>query len=242
MCVWVWAGGERSERARVSNACRLVAELTADCYIAAATAAIAARCLLRAARAAFCRKGRLVSCRLVPSSGFVGVHSLSAIPGGECDEQTRARCCVGAGAGAGFAAARRTLRWIFKLLAACLALFLFFCCCCRRGCVDASASCAATQALQRRHTGARCRAKCVCCCCRRCCCYCCCCCCCYCCCCCVCVCALIAMTRCLCAGVGVVVRILINILAGRECACVCVCEDWAVSNVGLAPVGQPRPD
>ena len=50
------------------------------------------------------------------------------------------------------------------------------------------------------------------------------------------------MTRYLCAGVGVVVRILINILAGRECACVCVCEDWAVSNVGLAPVGQPRPD
>ena len=125
---WVWAGGERSERARGSNACRLVAELTADCYIAAATAAIAARCLLRAARAAFCRKGRLVSCRLVPSSGFVGVHSLSAIPGGECDEQTRARCCVGASAGAGFAAARQTLRWVFELLAeglrSCLALFL----------------------------------------------------------------------------------------------------------------------
>ena len=39
------------------------------------------------------------------------------------------------------------------------------------------------EALQRRHTGARCRAKCVCCCCRRCCCYCCY----YCCCCCVCV-------------------------------------------------------
>ena len=37
----------------------------------------------------------------------------------------------------------------------------------------ASAQVAATQALQRRHTGARCRAKCVCCCCRRCCCYCC---------------------------------------------------------------------
>ena len=126
--VWVWAGGERSERARGSSACRLVAELTADCYIAAAIAAIAARCLLRAARAAFCRKGRLVSCRLVPSSGFVGVHSLSAIPGGECDEQTRARCCVGAGAGAGFAAARQTLRWVFELLAedlrSCLALFL----------------------------------------------------------------------------------------------------------------------
>ena len=48
------------------------------------------------------------------------------------------------------------------------------------------------------------------------------------------------MTRYLCAGVGVVVRILINILAGRECAC--VCGGWAVSNVGLAPVGQPRPD
>ena len=124
VCVWVWAGGERSERARGSNACRLVAELTADCYIAAATAAIAARCLLRAARAAFCRKGRLVSCRLVPSSGFVGVHSLSAIPGGECDEQTRARCCVGAGAGAGFAAARQTLRWVFELLAEDLRSFL----------------------------------------------------------------------------------------------------------------------
>ena len=83
VCVWVWAGGERSERARGSSACRLVAELTAVCYIAAAAAAIAARCLLRAARAAFCRKGRLVSCRLVPSSGFVGVHSLLARPEGD---------------------------------------------------------------------------------------------------------------------------------------------------------------
>ena len=117
--------------------------------------------------------------RQLPTSPFPRFRGC-ALPigktGGGCDEQARARCCVGAAVG--FAAARRTLRWIFKLLAACLALFLFFCCCCRRGCVDASASCAATQALQRRHTGARCRAKCVCCCCRRCCCYCCCCCCC----------------------------------------------------------------
>ena len=110
---------------------------------------------------------------IASSPGFVGGCALPiGKTGGGCDEQARARCCVGAAVG--FAAARRTLRWIFKLLAACLALFLFFCCCCRRGCVDASASCAATQALQRRHTGARCRAKCVCCCCRRCCCYCCC--------------------------------------------------------------------
>ena len=181
VCVWVWAGGERSERARGSSACRLVAELTADCYIAAAIVAIAARCLLRAARAAFCRKGRLVSCRLVPSSGFVGVHSLSAIPGGECDEQTRARCCVGAGAGAGFAAARQTLRWVFELLAedlrSCLALFLLL----RARLLGREVSCAATQALQRRHSGARCRAKCLrCCCWRCCCCQCCCCYCCYC--------------------------------------------------------------
>ena len=67
---------------------------------------------------------------LVPSSGFVGVpHSLSignnTRRAGEWgDEQTRARCCVGAGAGAGFAAARRTLRWVFELLAEDLRSFL----------------------------------------------------------------------------------------------------------------------
>ena len=186
MCVWVWAGGERSERARGSSACRLVAELTADCYIAAATAAIAARCLLRAARAAFCRKGRLVSCRLVPSSGFVGVHSLSAIPGGECDEQTRARCCVGAGAGAGFAAARQTLRWVFELLAEDLRSFLALFLLLRARLLGRERILRRHEALQRRHSGARCRAKCLRCCCWRCCCCQCCCCCC---CCCYCVCA-----------------------------------------------------
>ena len=169
MCVCAGVGvGERSERAKGSSACRLVAELTADCCIAAAIVAIAARCLLRAARAAFCRKGRLVSCRLVPSSGFVGVHSLSAIPGGECDEQTRARCCVGAGEGVA-AAARRTLRQICAvLLRLCAAAIFAPYCCCGKGGGFASASCAATQALQRRHSGARCRAKCLRCCCRRC--------------------------------------------------------------------------
>ena len=84
--------------------------------------------------------------RQLPTSPFPRFRGC-ALPigktGGGCDEQARARCCVGAAVG--FAAARRTLRWIFKLLAACLALFLFFCCRCRRGCVDASASCAATR-------------------------------------------------------------------------------------------------
>ena len=123
--------------------------------IAAATTAAAttARCLLLRALH-FAARGFSVSCRQSPSSGFVGVHSLSARPGGGCDEQACA-CCVlrrvwGSAWAAAVAAAILTVRLVL--------FFLAFFCCCGEGGGFASASCAATQALQRRHSGARCRA------------------------------------------------------------------------------------
>ena len=143
-----------------------------------------AACCVR--RAAFCRKRLLVSCQLVPSSGFVGCAHPIGNTGRGMRRAARARCCVGAGEGVA-AAARWALRQICAvLLRLCAAAIFAPYCCCGKGGGFASASCAATQALQRRHSGARCRAKCLRCCCWRCCCCQCCCCCCRCCCYCVC--------------------------------------------------------
>ena len=118
-----------------------------------------AACCVR--RAAFCRKRLLVSCQLVPSSGFVGcAHPIGNTRRG-MRRAARARCCVGAGEGVA-AAAWRTLRLICTVLPRLCAAAIFApYCCCGKGGGFVSASCAATQALQRRHSGARCRAKCL---------------------------------------------------------------------------------
>ena len=131
---------------------------SAGVTVATTTIAIATRCLLRAARCILSQE----TTRQLPTSPVLRFRGLCT-PYWQyrrgMRRAARARCCVGAGEGV-VAAARRTLRLICAVLPRLCAAAIFApYCCCGKGGGFASASCAATQALQRRHSGARCRAK-----------------------------------------------------------------------------------
>ena len=118
VCVCVWGVGW-SERSEWSQwlLCLLPGRKASRCcaklLLLLLLLLLLAACCVR--RAAFCRKRLLVSCQLVPSSGFVGCAHPIGNTGRGMRRAARARCCVGAGEGVA-AAARWTLRQICAVL------------------------------------------------------------------------------------------------------------------------------